>query len=287
MPYQDVYWRSSDGLRLHARDYAGSMDRQLPVICIPGLTRNSRDFDALAQWLSARGRRVLALDLRGRAGSERGKPSRYRPPVYAEDVLALMRDQSMPRAVFIGTSLGVLVTMIVATKQRGAVASAVLNDAGPEVSRQALDRIAAYAGKPVAPMSRESAAAYVQRIGQAVYPRYGQADWEASVDRMFRQDDDGLWVLDYDPAIVRSANPWMLRLLRPLLWRAYRTLARGAPTLLLRGESSDILTRDLAMRMAAVSPNVQLTEVPGVGHAPSLSEVQSRDAIGAFLERVD
>ncbi|MDI1253151.1 alpha/beta hydrolase [Thermomonas sp.] len=287
MSHQDIYWHSSDGLRLHARDYAGSIGRGLPVICIPGLTRNSGDFDELAQWISARGRRVLALDLRGRAGSDHGKPSRYRPPVYADDVLALMREQSITRAVFIGTSLGVLVTMTVATKQRGAVASAVLNDAGPEVSREALDRIAAYAGKPVAPMHREAAVTYVQRIGQSVYPRHGQADWEASVDRMFRQGDDGLWVLDYDPAIVRTINPWMLRLVRPLLWRAFRTLVKGAPTLLLRGETSDILTRELAKRMAAVSPNVQLVEVPQVGHAPSLSEVESREAIGAFLERVD
>ena len=287
MSHQDIYWQSSDGLRLHARDYAGSIAHQLPVICIPGLTRNSADFDNLAQWISARGRRVLALDLRGRAGSERGKPSRYRPPVYAGDVLALMRDQSIPRAVFIGTSLGVLVTMTVATKQRGAVASAVLNDAGPEVSREALDRIAAYAGKPVAPMDRETAVAYVQRIGQSVYPQYDHADWEASVDRMFRQGSDGLWILDYDPAIVRTINPWLLRLVRPLLWRAFRTLATSAPTLLLRGETSDILSRDLARRMAAVSPNVTLTEVTGVGHAPSLSEVESREAIGAFLDRVD
>lgn len=289
MAYQDLYWRSSEGLRLHARDYAaaGAGAAKLPVICVPGLTRNSADFGELAQWISTQGRRVLALDLRGRAGSEYGKRSRYRPPVYADDVLALMRQQAIPRAVFIGTSLGVLVTMTVASKRRDAVAAAVLNDAGPEVSDQALARIAAYAGKPLTPMSRADAAAYIQRIAQTVYPRYGVADWEAMVERTFRMLPDGRWVLDYDPAIVRTINPWMLRLLRPLLWRSYRKLARGCPTLLLRGETSDILGRELALRMVAAAPGTHLAEVPEVGHAPSLSEPEARTAIADFLARVE
>ncbi|WP_454830370.1 alpha/beta fold hydrolase [Pseudoxanthomonas wuyuanensis] len=291
MAYQDLYWRSSEGLRLHARDYAaasaGAGAARLPVICVPGLTRNSADFGELAQWTSAQGRRVLALDLRGRAGSEYGKRSRYRPPVYADDVLALMRQQAIPRAVFIGTSLGVLVTMTVASKRRDAVAAAVLNDAGPEVSDQALQRIAAYAGKPLAPMGRAEAVAYIQRIAQAVYPRYDLADWEAMVERTFRMLPDGRWVLDYDPAIVRTINPWMLRLLRPLLWRSYRRLARGCPTLLVRGETSDILGQDLALRMLAAAPGTHLAEVPEVGHAPSLSEPEARAAIADFLAQVE
>lgn len=287
MAYQDLFWRSADGLRLHARDYAGAPGGALPVICIPGLTRNSSDFDDLAQWISAAGRRVLALDLRGRAGSEYGERSRYRPPVYADDVLALMCEQSIPRAVFIGTSLGVLVTITVASKRRDAVAAAVLNDAGPEISDEALRRIAAYAGKPLSPMGRADAAAYVQRIAQSVYPRYGQAEWEAMVERTFRMLPDGRWVLDYDPAIVRTINPWMLRLLRPLIWRAYRKLARACQTLLVRGETSDILGRDLAMRMVAAAPGTLLAEVPEVGHAPSLSEPEARAAIADFLARVE
>ncbi|MGH8027363.1 MAG: alpha/beta fold hydrolase [Pseudoxanthomonas sp.] len=286
MSYRSLFWRSADGLRLHARDYAGAAEK-LPVICIPGLTRNSADFHELAQRMSAGGRRVLALDLRGRARSEYGARSRYRPPVYADDVLALMRDQSIPRAVFVGTSLGVLVTMTLASKRPGAVAAAVLNDAGPEVSDAALQRIAAYAGTPMPPMTRDEAAAHVQRIAQSIYPRYGRAEFEAAVDRMFRQRDDGLWVLDYDPAIVRTLNPWMLKLLRPLIWRAYRKLARNRPILLLRGETSDILARDLAVRMAQVSPGVLLVEIPEVGHAPSLSEPEARDAIDDFLARAD
>lgn len=292
MSYQSLYWQSADGLRLHARDHRPSAEApgstaKLPVICIPGLTRNSADFEELAQRLSAQGRRVLALDLRGRARSEYGRRSRYRPPVYAEDVLALMREQAMPRAVFVGTSLGVLVTMTVASKRPQAVAAAVLNDAGPEVPDAALQRIAAYAGAVVPPMSRSEAAAHVQRIAQAIYPRYGLAEFDAAVDRMFRQREDGLWVLDYDPAIVRTINPWMLKLLRPLLWHAYRKLARGRQILLLRGETSDILARDLSVRMTQAAPGVRRVEIPEVGHAPSLSEPEAIDAIDAFMGRVD
>ena len=288
MAYQDLYWRSSDGLRLHARDYAAAPGGSgLPVICIPGLTRNAADFHELAQRIVASGRRVLAVDLRGRARSEYGKRASYRPPVYAQDVLALMQQESISRAVFVGTSLGVLVTLTVALKQPGAVAAAVLNDAGPEVADAALKRIAAYAGKPVPPMTHAEAAAHVARIAQGIYPRSGQAEWEATVERMFRQREDGLWVLDYDPAIVRTVSPWKLKLLRPLIWHAYRKLAKARRLLLVRGATSDILAAGLAQRMAAVSSNVRLVEVPEVGHAPNLSEPEAREAIERFLAEVD
>lgn len=287
MSYQDLYWHSSEGLCLHARDYAATQaGSRLPLICIPGLTRNAADFHELAQRAAAAGRRVLAVDLRGRARSQYGKRARYRPPVYAEDVLALMREQSIERAVFVGTSLGVLVTLTLASKRPAAVAAAVLNDAGPEVSDAALQRIAAYAGKPVPPMDRAQAAAHVARIAQGIYPRYGQAQWDAAVERMFRQREDGLWVLDYDPAIVRTVNPWLLKLLRPLIWHAYRKLARVRPLLLVRGQTSDILAADLARRMAAVSAQVRLVEVPEVGRAPTLSEPEAQDAIDRFLAEV-
>ena len=133
--YRDLYWRSGDGLRLHARDHSSDGGR-LPVVCIPGLTRNAADFELLAPWLADQGHRVLAVDLRGRAGSARDpKPKRYNVGRYATDMLELLHDQDIPRAVFIGTSLGALVTMVVASRRSEAVAAAVLNDAGPEVGR--------------------------------------------------------------------------------------------------------------------------------------------------------
>jgi pimeloyl-ACP methyl ester carboxylesterase len=290
-PFKELYWRSRDGLALYARDFAAAPDKALgrcPVICIPGLTRNSADFDAIARAIAINGRRVLAVDLRGRARSERAaRASSYNASTYAADVLELMRVLAIPRAVFMGTSLGVLVTITAAAKQSAAVAAAILNDAGPEVPKAALERIGKYAGKPVPPMSGAEAIAYIERIGKVAYPRYAQADWAAMVDRLFHVRADGLLALDYDPAVVRTAKPFLLRLLRPLLWRAYRKLAKQRPVLILRGELSDVLDADIAARMAAVSSSVRLVEVAGVGHAPDLSEPEVRAAVDAFLEKVD
>ncbi len=284
-PYDDLFWRSDDGLRLHARVYSPSSSAlKLPVICIPGLTRNAADFERLAPWMAERGHRVLAVDLRGRAGSDRDPdPKHYSVPTYVADVLALMRDRAIPRAIFIGTSLGALVTMAVASKRGEVVAAAVLNDAGPEVGRAALARIGAYAGKSVPPMTREEAAAYARRVGEVAFPDYGEDDWHAMAARIFRQRDDGLFEPDYDPNIVRTASPWLLRLTRPLMWLAFKRLARNRPTLLLRGALSDVLEPGLAERMARAAPSMRVVEIPRVGHAPDLSEPAARVAIGALL----
>ncbi|MCD9087739.1 alpha/beta hydrolase [Stenotrophomonas sp. SY1] len=288
-PYDDLYWNSNDGLRLHARDYpadAGTSPRGT-VVCIPGLTRNAADFDALAQLLSAGGWRVLAVDLRGRAGSARATdPTSYNARVYADDMAALLHSQGVDKAVFIGTSLGVLVTITVASRTPGLIAAAVLNDAGPKVPRQALTRIGKYAGKTLPPMDLEQAAAYAESIGKASFPRFTSDDWRAMASRMFRKRDDGLLELDYDPAIIRTTRPWVLWLLRPVLWRAVRSLTSRAPVLVVRGALSDILPAEVARQMAATSPNASLVEVPDVGHAPTLSEPVAKDAILALLERV-
>lgn len=285
--YEDLFWRSGDGLRLHARDYPGDGAR-LPVVCIPGLTRNAADFELLAPWLAAKGHRVLAVDLRGRAGSQRDPvPKRYNIGRYAADMLELLRDRQIPRAVFIGTSLGALVTMAVASKRSDAVAAAVLNDAGPEVGRAALARIGAYAGRTVPPMTLEETAAYARRVGAVAFPRYTDADWRAMAARMFRRREDGLYETDYDPAIVRTASPLLLRLTRPLLWLAFRRLARVRPTLLLRGALSDVLEPGLIARMARAAPTLRVVEIPDVGHAPDLSEPQARDAIASLLSEAD
>ncbi|MGA6150606.1 alpha/beta fold hydrolase [Stenotrophomonas sp. NPDC077461] len=287
--HDDLYWNSDDGLRLHARDHAPAAG-QPPcgtVVCIPGLTRNAADFDALAGTLAAAGWRVLAVDLRGRAGSARAPdPSSYNPRAYADDMVALLRAQHIDKAVFVGTSLGVLVTLTLASRAPGLVAAAVLNDAGPKVPREALARIGTYAGKPVPPMDLDQATAYVTSIGKAAFPRFTADDWQAMATRTFRPRDDGLLELDYDPAVIRTTRPWVLWLLRPVLWRAVRRLTARVPVLVVRGALSDVLPAEVARQMAATSPTARLVEVRDVGHAPTLSEPEARDAILALLERV-
>lgn len=285
---EDVHWHARDGLRLHAR-------RHLPasgvatgtVVCIPGLTRNAADFGAIAGDMAAAGWQVLAIDLRGRAGSERATdPRSYNPRTYAGDVATLLDQRGVRRAVFVGTSLGVLVTMTLATRRPDLVAAAALNDAGPEVPAEALARIGRYAGKPVSPMDRAQAAAYVESIGRISFPGYGPADWAAMVDRMFRIRDDGLLEPDYDPAIVRTIKPWVLRMTRPLLWHAWRKLSRCGPMLVLRGAHSDVLPVAVARRMVDAAPDASLVEVAGVGHAPMLDEPEARAAIAQLLARL-
>lgn len=287
--YEDLYWHSSDGLRLHARDHAPAPGHPHSgtVVCIPGLTRNAADFDDLAPTLTAAGWRVLAVDLRGRAGSACAPdPSGYNPRAYADDMVALLQSQNIDKAVFIGTSLGVLVTITLASRAPGLIAAAVLNDAGPKVPAEALARIGKYAGKPVPPMDLAQASAYVESIAKASFPRFTAEDWRAMASRTFRQRDDGLLELDYDPAIIRTTRPWVLWLLRPLLWRWVRGLTARVPVLVVRGALSDILPADVARQMAATSPSARLVEVPAVGHAPTLSEPEAREAILELLERV-
>lgn len=282
------WWTSRDGLRLHARDYAGAEGpARLPVICIHGLTRNSRDFENVAPYIAATGRRVLALDVRGRGLSDRDpRPMRYVPPTYARDVMGLMDDLGIARAVFVGTSMGGLITMALAFFRPRAIAAAVLNDVGPEVSPVGLGRIAAYVGRQTAPVSNwDEARAYVKGLNEAAFPGRDDAFWDAFARRAFREQD-GRPVLDYDPDIsvpIRAAGP---KALTPNLWPFFNKLARRGPMLLVRGETSDLLDPAVAQKMRRKAPKMGYAEVPGVGHAPMLDEPEAKTAILGFLARV-
>ncbi len=169
--WQDIYWWSNDALRLHARDYPGDPGA-LPVVCLPGLTRNARDFHELATRLAGR-RRVLAVDLRGRGESAYAKdPMSYVPLTYAQDVSALLAEQNIQRFVAIGTSLGGIVTMLLAGMLPGQVAGAVLNDIGPDIDPGGLARIRGHVGRPGAFPTWMHAARATQQTHADIYP-----DW--------------------------------------------------------------------------------------------------------------
>ena len=281
-------WSSSDGLSLYARDYAAAAGpAKLPVIAIHGLTRNSADFDAIAPLIAQSGRRVLALDIRGRGQSDRAPdPMTYQPPVYAQDVLALMRALGIERAVFLGTSMGGLITMSVAAVRSKAVAAAILNDIGPEVAPAGLARIAAYAGEPIEIGSWADAAAYVRKINEVAMPHYSDADWDAFARRTFRIGTEGAPIPDYDPDIMAPIRAAGAKALVPNLWPFFTRLAKGRPVLLVRGETSDLLSPEIAAKMRKRAPKMDFVEVPGIGHAPMLDESEAKAAIFPFLGEV-
>ena len=285
MAYAERRFTSPDGLSLYARDYPGADGPvRLPVIAIHGLTRNSADFDAIAGLIAQSGRRVLAVDVRGRGKSDRAPdPMTYQPPVYAKDILALMEQAGIARAVFMGTSMGGLITMAVAALKSKVIAAAILNDIGPEVDPAGLARIAAYAGQPLNTPTWADAAAYVKTHNAVAFPENTDADWDAFARRVFREGTEGTPILDYDPDISVPIRAMGSKALVPNLWPFFTRLAKGRPTLLIRGGTSDLLSAGIAAKMRKRAPKMAYAEVTGIGHAPMLDEPEARSAIFQFL----
>ena len=251
------------------------------MVCLPGLTRNARDFDVLAPHL-AQHRRVYALNLRGRGDSGYAKDAMsYVPLTYVQDVVALLASEGIDRFASVGTSLGGLVTMLLAATQPGRLAAAVLNDVGPELNPAGLDRIKTYVGQASSYPTWVHAARAIGMTNAAVYPGWGLDEWLVMAKRTHRLTREGRIVPDYDSNI---AQPFRL----PGgeagvdLWPAFDALS-GVPTLVLRGELSDILSAEAANKMAARLPDVRLVTIAGAGHAPTLDEPQAVAAIDGLL----
>lgn len=282
--FEDRYYNSVDGLRLHYRDYPGGHPEQPPILCLPGLTRNARDFEPVADRFAGEWR-VLALDFRGRGLSAPDpEPSRYMPPVYARDVLKLLDQLGIAEAVFVGTSLGGLVTMLIAAMEEERVAGALLNDIGPEVAPEGIERIRGYVGKPASYTSYADAGAAMAARAGDVYPDWGPGEWERFARRCCRTEG-GRVVLDYDMAIAQpfaQAN----EATQPNLWPLLDNF-RGKPVTLLRGALSDLFSPAVADRMAAeLGDSAELVTIANVGHAPSFDEPESIAALERLLARV-
>jgi pimeloyl-ACP methyl ester carboxylesterase len=282
--WSEGYWSSSDGLRLHFRDYAGDPSRP-PILCIPGLTRNARDFEGVAQRLAGRWR-VICVDLRGRGQSEHAKdPMSYVPTRYADDIEALLGEQDLSQVILFGTSLGGIVTMLLAQRDPSRIAGAVINDIGPVLEARGLDKIRGYVGRSQNwPTWLHAARAIAEAQGDR-YPDWKIEHWIAYAKRLCKLTPNGRVVFDYD---MRIAEPFKV----PGgeagfdMWEAWRALA-GCPTLLLRGELSDLFSEETLTRMKAENPTLETVTVPRVGHAPTLDEPVAAEAIEAFLARLE
>ena len=281
--FSDCYLTNRDGLRMHYRDYPGSDDRP-PLLCLHGLTRNARDFTELAERFSPRFR-VITLDFRGRAQSDYDPvPARYLPPTYTYDVMELLDHLQIPEAVFVGTSLGGLVTMLMAVMAPQRIAGAILNDVGPEVGQGGIDRIKTYVGKDVRFRDWDEAADAIATNYGASFDRYAHDDWVRMAKRNCREEN-GEIRFDYDMAIALPFNTGG-EAPQVDLWPLFAALAQK-PLLVIRGAKSELLTAETAARMRAEAPGMKFALIEGVGHAPELNEPEAVAAIEEFLASMD
>jgi pimeloyl-ACP methyl ester carboxylesterase len=284
--YEDRFWTSSDGLNLHYRNYPGPAGAEtLPVLCMHGLTRNARDFAALAESLAAT-RRVIVPEMRGRGMSDYAPDSdTYSPITYVQDVEKLLAEQGITRFVVIGTSMGGLMTMLMAAAQPGRMAAVVMNDIGPVVETEGLARISGYVGQGRSYPTWVHAARGLADAHGAAFPDFDLDQWLDLAKRTMVVTQNGRISFDYDMAIAEPfAKPGNAAPAN--LWLAFEAL-RGVPMLLVRGELSDLLSPDTLKQMAARNPAMQTVVVPRVGHAPTLDEPEVRAAIHALLDGVE
>ncbi len=283
MRYAETYYVSKDGLRLFFRDYGPKESPAAPVLCLPGLTRNSRDFDELARRLAA-DRRVICPDLRGRGKSEWDSDYRnYNPAVYVDDVIRLVEREKLSDVLIIGTSLGGFLAMVIGATRPELVSGIVTNDAGPEVDPKGLERISKYAGKQGPASSWEEAADVCRQSYGDALPGLSDADW-MQFARQSYCEDDGVIRLDMDPRIgdaVREQDSTPAD-----LWPVFSML-QDVPALVIRGANSDILSEATLAKMAEVKRDLAMAVIPDRGHAPMLNEPASLQAIDAFIARLD
>ncbi|MCW2364124.1 MULTISPECIES: alpha/beta fold hydrolase [Sphingobium] len=281
--YEDKYWWSQDNLRLHYRDYPGREDRP-PILCLPGLTRNVRDFEPVAERLAGEWR-VIVVELRGRGESAYAKdPMSYVPLIYLQDLLKLIDELALPRFVGVGTSLGGIMLMLIAATRRGSLAGALLNDIGPEIAEEGLERIRQGVGTGSAQPTWVHAARAVADVQGVIYPDYKLTDWLRIAKRLYRLTSQGRIVLDYDQ---RLAEPFRAPggAAGVDLWPAFEAIG-DIPLTLVRGALSDLLTVQTAQAMQTRLPQLDLVTVPRVGHAPTLEEPEAVAALDRLLARI-
>nr|WP_244669104.1 alpha/beta hydrolase [Rhodobium orientis] len=288
-----VRYESADGLALGGRDYRPAPDADsgnaLPLLCLPGLTRNSRDFHALARALSGRGkdaRRVVTLDLRGRGVSASDADARnYAPPVEAEDVVKGLDSLGIERAVILGTSRGGLVGTLIALGHPARLAGLILNDVGPAIETAGLKRISDYIVSPWVPSTWEAAAAGQKRQLEAFFPDFGDEDWMRFALQIYA-DVDGKPAFAFDPQLGATFADISFDKPQPTAWELFDALA-GVPLMVIRGVLSDILSAETVAEMGARRSDLDVLTVPRQGHAPVLWEDAVVARIADFLSECD
>lgn len=282
---RDYFVTAQDALRLHVREWGPPGSVEVPVVCLPGLARTTADFETLAQALAAEiggGRRVFALDSRGRGKSDYDpNPANYTLAVELADLLAVLTAAGIAKAVFVGTSRGGILTMLLGSVRPTVIAGCVLNDIGPAIEPAGLARIKGYVGKLPQPASFQAAADNLARSFGKQFPKLTGPDWLAFAHRTFKQDG-GRLVPDYDPQLATIlAQVDVEQPLAPL-WKEFDSLA-DRPMMVIRGSNSDILSAATVAAMRERRSELTILEVPDQGHAPLLAEPETVRRIAEFV----
>jgi pimeloyl-ACP methyl ester carboxylesterase len=284
------FFSAPDGLRLHALSAGPRADERLPVVCLPGLARTAEDFRELIETLAFDGaapRRVIALDSRGRGRSEADpNPSNYSVPVELGDVLAMLDAAGISRAVFVGTSRGGILTMALGAARPRAIAGAVLNDIGPVIEMAGLLRIKNYVGRLPTPGTYEEAAGLLRAVMGGQFPAFDAAAWDLFARRTWTEANGAGLEPRYDRNLAKSLETIDPAEPLPALWAQFDALAE-MPLLVIRGEHSDILSRETLAAMRKRRRDLQVVEVPGQGHAPLLVDAATLGPIAKFVKTCD
>lgn len=284
--FREITYTSRDGLRLHARHYPAARPAvgRRAVVCLPGLTRNGRDFHDFALAIAAHGgspRDVYTVDYRGRGLSEWDKDwKNYAVPIEMLDVIDFMTFAGLTDAAIVGTSRGGLIAMIMAAAQPRLIGCLVLNDIGPVIERKGLTRISAYVGRMPLPRSWKEAAQLVADMSRKAFPSVADSEWDA-VARQWFNERNGRPAPGYDPKLSHAIS--VLDKPAPALWPQFEALKR-VPLLVLRGETSDILSAETVEEMKRRHPACSAHVVKGQGHAPLLRDATSIGVVRDFLD---
>lgn len=279
--FRDHFFQTADGLRLYVRDYPGPKDPARVVLCLHGLTRNSRDFQDLAASLS-RNFRVIVPEQRGRGRSDYDNDtSKYALMQYVDDTRQLLKDLDINQVSVVGTSMGGLMTFALNALYPGLIQRAIINDIGPEIAESGLERIKAYVGIAGPFRDWDEAVEYAKTVSADIFPGWGDDQW-ATFARQSYIERNGAVVIDYDPRIAEPLVAEGSDSEQDVLWSLFEAMA-AVPTLLTRGALTDLLSEECVQKMSERHPNLQILEVPRVGHAPMLNEAGVPEAIHQFL----